>query len=331
MAKAVTVMLATLRVSSRLASSLRKECAMGNDTGVREVLSALQTEQWRKEFTSIQKAREHDLTGKSDVEFSKILEANFKHYKALASDLAGIGAEMLKLLGDPDLKDVQGNPDDVMIGVKTKDEEGAESSMQFMGASAARLKVPNPPTGKAPKPLSPPQSQGLHEAVATLPENVVGNDQLAASRSRIEAQLNALPTNIDHIPLSAEPGGVNFITANQTVIRLHIAECYPNIPPGLGDYITGQVIHARSLRPKKDDKTQTPVPVPRKGDDMFLDMDLSQQAAFQKKWTDRLKKIDGELLTKWARKNPSAVAPNPRGVAVVFYSGRPRTPECRHG
>jgi hypothetical protein len=76
---------------------------------------------------------------------------------------------------------------------------------------------------------------------------------------RIEAQMNALPTSTDDLPLVAMPGGVNFITANQTVIRTHIAECYPNIPPGLGDYLTGQVIHERSFRPKKGDPTKTPV------------------------------------------------------------------------
>ncbi|MCE9657527.1 MAG: hypothetical protein K8R60_03140 [Burkholderiales bacterium] len=211
----------------------------------------------------------------------------------------GKAEELAKILGDPSMKDVKGNPDDVMIGVKTKDGQTAQSSMQFMGASAARLKTqPVPGTGKQPKGLSPTGREGLHEAVATLPENVVGNDQLAASRSRIEAQLNALPTDMDNVPLVAKPGGVNFITANQTVIRTHIAECYPNIPPGLGDYLTGQVIHARSLRPKRGDTTKTPIPIPKEGDDKFVDMDLSQQAEFQKKWTERLGKINGELLTK---------------------------------
>lgn len=206
-------------------------------------------------------------------------------------------AALLKYLENPDLKPVQENKDEVTVGVKSKDEEKSQASMQFVGASGARLKVAPAPsnTGKASKGLSPPAKDGLHETIASLPENVVGNDQLAASRSRIEAQSNAMPTSKDQIPLVGEPGGVSFITSNQTVIRVHIAECYPKIPPGLGDYITGQIIHARSLRPKKGD-TETPIPVPRKGDDKFEDMDLKQQVAFQEKWTERLRVINGELL-----------------------------------
>ena len=204
--------------------------------------------------------------------------------------------KILEYLKDPSLKDVAENKDDVMISVKSKDDEGSGSSMQFVGASGARLKV-NPTTedGKSKTLLSSPK----HETIATLPENVVGNDQLAASRSRVEAQFSALPTSKDDIPLVTRPGGVNLITSNQTVIRVHIAECYRNIPAGLGDYVTAQIIHARSLRPKKDDKTtKTPIPIPRDKDDKFENLSLEQQAAFQKKWTERLQEMNAGMTVK---------------------------------
>ncbi len=203
--------------------------------------------------------------------------------------------KFLRYLEDPSLKDVKDNEDEVMLGVKSKDAEGSESSMQFVGASAARVKTtPAQGKGKSALPLSPPKA--LHEAVSSLPENVVGNDQLAAARSRIDAQFNALPTSKDDIPLVTKPGGVNFITSNQTVIRVHIAQCYPNIPAGLGDYLTQQIIHARSLRPGKGDQTRTPVPVPGKHDDKFENMSLQQQVAFQEEWARRLQEMGAGML-----------------------------------
>jgi len=190
-------------------------------------------------------------------------------------------------LEDPSLEKVVDNTDDVIVSVKSKDEGHAKSTMQFVGASGARLRT----TASTSVPLNSPK----HETMATLPENVVGNDQLTSSRSRVEAQFNSLPTSTDDVPLVATEGGINFITSNQTVIRVHIAECYPKIPPGLGDYVTGQIIFERSRRTTKGDVPKTPIPMRSEDDEFMENLSLDQQRAFQKKWTDRLKDISARI------------------------------------
>jgi hypothetical protein len=196
--------------------------------------------------------------------------------------------KLLEYLQDPSLKNVTDKVSDVVVGLKSQDGRESTSSMQFVGASGARLDLGKDNLGKAkPNPMARPE----HETMASLPENVVGNDQLTPSRSRIEAQFNALPTSTDNVPLVATEGGVNFITGNQTVIRVHIAQCYPKIPPGLGDYVTGQIIFERSRRTPDGEKPKTPIPMPSEGDRWMENLSLDQQRAFQKKWTDRLKDI----------------------------------------
>lgn len=195
--------------------------------------------------------------------------------------------ELQGWLEDPSLEKVVDNAKDVIVSVKSQDKEGAKSSMQFVGASGARLKT----TDSSSVPLNSPK----HETMATLPENVVGNDQLTASRSRVEAQFNSLPTSTDDVPLVATEGGINFITSNQTVIRVHIAECYPKIPPGLGDYVTGQIIFERSRETPKGAKPKTPIPMPRDDDPWMESLSLDQQRAFQKKWTQRLQDISARI------------------------------------
>ena len=66
---------------------------MGKDTSVREVLEALQSDQWRREFTQMQKTRAHDLGGEPDVAFTDILEKHFRHYKGVTADLRKIGPD----------------------------------------------------------------------------------------------------------------------------------------------------------------------------------------------------------------------------------------------
>ena len=199
------------------------------------------------------------------------------------------GKKILKLLGDPSLKGVASNKDDVIVGVKSKDGIGAKSSMQFVGASGARLTAPS--TGTTP---STPMASQKHETVTSLPENVVGNDQLASARSRIEAQANAMPASKYDVPLVTEREGINLITCNQSVIATHIAACYPNIPHGLADYLTGQIIHARS-QATKTGQTATPVPSPTEGDALFENMNLKDQVAFQARWNGRLKELDADF------------------------------------
>ncbi|MDR7272853.1 hypothetical protein J2X20_005538 [Pelomonas saccharophila] len=236
----------------------------------------------------IDKSRHYNvqIEEKNPVELMKKLQGKLKDEQA-ATELKGF-------LEDPSLEKVVDNLRDVIVSVKSQDSEGAKSTMQFVGASGARMQTNN---GSL-TPLSPRDPDVRHEAIASLPENVVGNDQLTAARSRIEAQFNSLPTSSDDdVPLVAVEGGINFITSNQTVIRVHIAECYPKIPPGLGDYVTGQIIFERSQRTEKGKtpKASVPIPTPTEGDTWMENLSLKQQKDFQNRWTKRLQDISARI------------------------------------
>jgi len=230
----------------------------------------------------IDKGRHYNMQieEKNPVEMMKKLQGKLKDEQA--------GKDLKGYLEDPSLENVVDNTQDVLVSVKSKDGQDSTSSMQFVGASGARLKTTET--------TSTPMNSPKHETVTSLPENVVGNDQLTASRSRVEAQFNALPTSIEgDVPLVTVEGGINFITSNQTVIRVHIAECYPKIPPGLGDYVTGQIILERSRDTKKGDKPKTPIPMPSEGDTYMEKLSLQQQKDFQNRWTERLQNISARI------------------------------------
>jgi len=119
--------------------------------------------------------------------------------------------------------------------------------------------------------------------------NVVVDRQLTTARSMIEAALNSMPSNAGGQPLVMEPDGVSFVTANQTVLAVHIASVYPLIPPGVANYIVAQIIVDRC-------GVNGPVPRrrPQQGDG-DPEHDLRELAAFQDKWRSRLQIISNQL------------------------------------
>ena len=129
---------------------------------------------------------------------------------------------------------------------------------------------------------------------SSLPDNVAIGDQLTPSRARIEASTDAMPLDENDVPLVMEEGGVNFITANQTVIATHIACCYPNIPEEVANYLTAQIVVARSR------EKMTPLPKrPAEGGEHSLE----DQQRFQDDWVRRLRKFQMEC----ARARPVTV------------------------
>ncbi|MEX1026579.1 MAG: hypothetical protein WD049_01030 [Candidatus Paceibacterota bacterium] len=134
-------------------------------------------------------------------------------------------------------------------------------------------------------------SEPMGTVTKSLPDNVVINDQLTSSRAQIEARYNEMPTDPDSVPLVTREGGINFITSDHTVIATHLAYCYPNIPPALADYITAQIVNARTTW--KDERR--PLPARKEEVDEVQGErihDLRQQKAFQDEWVKRLRQFD---------------------------------------
>jgi phage shock protein A len=126
---------------------------------------------------------------------------------------------------------------------------------------------------------------------STLGPNVVNNAQLTSARERIAAAENALPFSSDDMPLVTEPDGVSFITANQTVLAAHIANLYPDIVPGLANYLVAQIIVARSA----DDGPAPQRRAKRKPDEPEHHLQAFQQ--FHVEWRKRLRYFNDKLGT----------------------------------
>jgi hypothetical protein len=222
---------------------------------------------------------------------------------------------------DPQRNPADGKDPDVVIKqLKLTDPSYATTLLEFLNDPSlknedlvARLSRGNPPTRTATGTQPPPQASdvqfigGQHarsesrdrdgnatddlarfndQVNATLPANVVVGDQLTPSRARVEASEEAMPFSADDFPLVMEEGGVNFITSNQTVIATHIAACYPNIPAGLANYLTAQIIVARNKQTR---------PLPRRPVE-GQDHTLQDQEEFQTRWVGRLREINRHLV-----------------------------------
>lgn len=139
-----------------------------------------------------------------------------------------------------------------------------------------------------------PGQGAMGTVTSALPENVVVNDQLTASRAQIEARYHEMPTDPESVPLAGRRGGINFITSNHTVVATHIATCYPNVPVGLANYLTAQIINARTSW------TGTDRPLPARKDEVDPVEherlhDLRQQKAFQDEWVRRLQAFEDKF------------------------------------
>jgi hypothetical protein len=116
--------------------------------------------------------------------------------------------------------------------------------------------------------------------INTLPNNVLLPDQLTPSRSGIEVLQNAMPTTVT--------SGINFITSDNTIIAMHIAGAYTEIPDLLADYVTERIIYDR--RQLADDKA--PLPQSKDLEDPNASFNLQKQVDFQKQWATILEKLN---------------------------------------
>ncbi|MFZ6757898.1 DUF4157 domain-containing protein [Undibacterium sp. Ji50W] len=84
-------------------------------------------------------------------------------------------------------------------------------------------------------------AQKMRQLVKTLSApTILNNDQLTPLRAQIEAL-------IDYVPGYVGMEESNFVTDDQTMIALQIADRYGNIPPTLANWVTQKIIEDRQL------------------------------------------------------------------------------------
>ena len=124
------------------------------------------------------------------------------------------------------------------------------SSLSFVGATASKIAGM---LGQSKK----------HDAnIDSLPQNMVGNEQLAPIRSGLESQSGMVPSYVGK--------EVNYAVDNKTVVRLHIALKYPKIPPKDADMWAEIIVGERRPSPELQKKHSAlvgpiPNPVPEQG------------------------------------------------------------------
>jgi hypothetical protein len=119
------------------------------------------------------------------------------------------------------------------------------SSLSFVGATASKIAGMR---GESKR----------HDAnIDLLPQDMVGNEQLAPIRSGLESQSGMVPSYVGN--------EVNYAVDNKTVIRLHIALKYPKIPPEDADMWAEIIVGERRPSPelqKKHPQLVGPIPNP---------------------------------------------------------------------
>lgn len=110
------------------------------------------------------------------------------------------------------------------------------TSLRFIGATASKIAGIRGETER-------------HDAnIKSLPQDVVGNEQLAPIRAAEESQSGMVPGYVGK--------AANFAVDNKTVVRLHIALKYPKIPAARADMWAEIIVGQR--QPSKDLKERHP-------------------------------------------------------------------------
>lgn len=161
-----------------------------------------------------------------------------------------------------------------VLGLETEDK-----TLEVVGATAYRL------AGRLRK------AARMRDVIDSLPNNVLLNDQLTATRSQIAAGGNFTPIDIDRF--------VNFATANWMELAIHISSRYPVLADSLRDYqwedLLGNIIKSRTQKVIKE------IPV------LALP---PNQIAFQEHWKKLLAKMEREqkmAKERWERLNLSSM------------------------
>lgn len=104
------------------------------------------------------------------------------------------------------------------------------SSLSFIGATASKIAGMRR------------ESERHDSNIGVLPQDMIGNEQLAPIRSSQESQSGMVPSYVGK--------DLNFSVDNKTVVRLHIALKYPKIPPEDADMWAEIIVGQR--RPSDD-------------------------------------------------------------------------------
>jgi hypothetical protein len=115
---------------------------------------------------------------------------------------------------------------------------------------------------------------------STLPGNIALNDQLAPSRSQVEATSAFMPENANR--------AVDFVTNDHTVIRYHVAQKYQHVPPIIADYVAARIVYDRRHLPVQD----APLPQPIGADPTEGKFTLEPLRKFQEGWSKKLADLD---------------------------------------
>jgi len=192
--------------------------------------------------------------------------SNMKEEKAIKNAVRGAGGGI----------DAAAHATRATVGLHIPATAADPTSIEFIGGSAFRLARTSSVIDNLRKQIKTDEGEGkdvealrrdLFEAekstfqgvINSLPNNVVGNDQLAPIRAQVEASLNFVPAYVED--------DVNMAVDNITVIAMHIAIKYPHLPPPAIETWADRIIRWR--RPGQADiarytRLQGPLPNPHK-------------------------------------------------------------------
>ncbi len=137
-----------------------------------------------------------------------------------------------------------GKGDGAAIGLQMPASKDDPTSLEIIGGSAFRM-------------ASPEQAKEFQGVINSLPNNVVGNDQLAPIRAEVEASQSFVPPYVED--------DVNMAVDNITVIAIHIAVKYPNLSKEDANMWADRIIRWRRPSPEDIEKykmLQGPIPNP---------------------------------------------------------------------
>lgn len=138
----------------------------------------------------------------------------------------------------------KGGGDGAALGLQMPVSEDDPTSLEIIGGSAFRMATPE-------------QSKEFQGVINSLPNNVVGNDQLAPIRAQVEAAEGFVPSYVED--------DVNMAVDNITVIAIHIAVKYPNLSEEDANMWADRIIRWRRPSPEDIEKykmLQGPIPNP---------------------------------------------------------------------
>ncbi len=138
----------------------------------------------------------------------------------------------------------RGEGDGAALGLQMPVSKDDPTSLEIIGGSAFRMATSE-------------QAKEFKGVIDSLPNNVVGNDQVAPIRAEVEASQSFVPPYVED--------DVNMAVDNITVIAIHIAVKYPNLSKEDANMWADRIIRWRRPSPEDIEKykmLQGPIPNP---------------------------------------------------------------------